>query len=126
MRAFANSRVFSFWYSALARSTQALSSLSSVWRALVLSLRRPRLAIQEVYAEIQAVSLSFCFDSRIPVPTLTFSVLYCFFVISHDRRRILHFNVAQHPTSAWIVQQLREAFPYASAPKFLMLDQDAK
>jgi len=60
------------------------------------------------------------------VPTLTFSVLYCFFVISHDRRRILHFNVARHPTSAWIVQQLREAFPYASAPKFLILDHDAK
>src|SRR5438105_12485839 len=60
------------------------------------------------------------------VPTLTFSVLYCFFVISHDRRRILHFNVARHPTSAWIVQQLREAFPFASAPKFLILDHAAK
>jgi hypothetical protein len=40
------------------------------------------------------------------VPTITFSVLYCFFVISHDRRRILHFNVTKHPTSFWIVQQL--------------------
>lgn len=46
------------------------------------------------------------------VPTLTFNVLYVFFIISHDRRRILHFNVTQHPTSSWIVQQLREAFPY--------------
>jgi putative transposase len=45
------------------------------------------------------------------VPTLTFSVLYCFCLISHDRRRILHFNVTRHPTSSWIVQQLREAFP---------------
>src|SRR5437667_8674270 len=44
------------------------------------------------------------------VPTITFSVLYCFFVISHDRRRILHFNITKHPTSSWIVQQLREAF----------------
>lgn len=60
------------------------------------------------------------------VPTLTFSVLYCFFVISHDRRRILHFNVTGRPTSAWIVQQLREAFPYASAPKFLILYHGAK
>ena len=60
------------------------------------------------------------------VPTLTFSVLYCFFLISHDRRRILHFNVTRHPTSSWIVQQLREAFPYQSTPKFLIYDHDAK
>ena len=46
------------------------------------------------------------------VPTVTFSVLYCFFVISHDRRRILHCNVTRQPTSLWIVQQLREAFPF--------------
>ena len=60
------------------------------------------------------------------VPTLTFSVLYCFFIISHDRRRILHFNVTRHPTSTWIVQQLREAFPYDAVPKFLVFDHDAK
>src|ERR1700738_4593422 len=60
------------------------------------------------------------------VPTVTFGLLYCFFVISHDRRRILHFNVTRHPTSAWIVQQLREAFPYQSAPKYLIFDHDAK
>jgi len=52
------------------------------------------------------------------VPTVTFSVLYCFFVISHDRRRILHCNVTRHPTSLWIIQQLREAFPFESAPRF--------
>jgi putative transposase len=45
------------------------------------------------------------------VPTLTFSVLYCFFIIGHDRRRILHFNVTRHPTSASVIQQLRETFP---------------
>jgi putative transposase len=60
------------------------------------------------------------------VPTITFSVLYCFFIISHDRRRILHFNVSRHPTSAWIVQQLREAFPDQPAQKFLIFDRDAK
>jgi putative transposase len=56
------------------------------------------------------------------VPTITFSVLYCFFVISHDRRRILHCNVTKHPTSWWIVQQLREAFPFGSAPRFVIFD----
>jgi transposase InsO family protein len=60
------------------------------------------------------------------VPTVTFSVLHCFFIISHDRRRILHFNVTKHPTSLWIVQQLREAFPFDSAPKFLIFDRDTK
>ena len=60
------------------------------------------------------------------VPTVTFSVLYCFFVISHDRRCILHCNVTRHPTSLWIVQQLREAFPFDSAPRFLIFDRDAR
>jgi putative transposase len=60
------------------------------------------------------------------VPTITFGVLYCFFVIAHDRRRILHFNVTRHPTSLWVVQQLREAFPYRSSPKFLIFDRDSK
>jgi putative transposase len=60
------------------------------------------------------------------VPTIAFSSLYCFFVISHDRRRILHFNVTKHPTSSWIVQQLREAFPFGSAPRFVIFDRDAK
>jgi hypothetical protein len=57
------------------------------------------------------------------VPTLTIGVLYCFFVIAHDRRRILHRNVTKHPTSAWVVQQLREAFPYDSAPGYLIFDR---
>jgi transposase InsO family protein len=60
------------------------------------------------------------------VPTLTFGVLYCFFVIAHDRRRILHYNVTKYPTSAWVVQQLREAFPYDSAPGYLIFDRGSQ
>ena len=60
------------------------------------------------------------------VPTITFSVLYCFFVIDHGRRRVLHFNVTRHPTSVWVVQQLREALPYQLAPRFLIFDRDGK
>ncbi len=59
------------------------------------------------------------------VPTFSFGVLYCFFVIAHDRRRILRLNVTKHPTSAWVVQQLREAFPYDSAPRYLIFDRGA-
>ena len=57
------------------------------------------------------------------VPTLTFGVLYCFFVIAHDRRRILHCNVTKNPSSAWVIQQLREAFPFDSAPGYLIFDR---
>jgi len=60
------------------------------------------------------------------VPTLTFAVLYCFFVIAHDRRRILHFNGTKHPTGTWVIQQLREAFPYDAAPGYLIFDRGAQ
>jgi putative transposase len=60
------------------------------------------------------------------VPTLTFRVLYCFFVIEHHRRRILHFNVTAHPTSDWIVQQLREAFPLPCPYRYVVFDRDRK
>lgn len=52
------------------------------------------------------------------VPTVSFNVLYVFFIIGHDRRCILHFNVTRHPTSAWIVPQLREGFPYEPLVSF--------
>jgi transposase InsO family protein len=61
------------------------------------------------------------------VPTVTFRLLYCFFVISHDRRQILHVNVTRHPTSSWIIiQQLREAFPFQPTSKFIIFDHDSK
>jgi transposase InsO family protein len=60
------------------------------------------------------------------VPTLTFGVLYCFFVISHDRRKILRCNVTRNPSALWIGQQLCEAWPYARAQRFLLFDRDAK
>jgi putative transposase len=60
------------------------------------------------------------------VPTLTFGVLYCFFVIGHDRRRILRFNVTRNPNALWIVQQLREAWPFVPAHRFLLFDRDSK
>jgi putative transposase len=59
------------------------------------------------------------------VPTVTFKPLYCFFVIDHGRRKILHFNVTRHPTE-WVVQQLREAFPEAVPYRYVILDRDSK
>jgi transposase InsO family protein len=60
------------------------------------------------------------------VPTLTFQLLYCFFVIEHGRRRVVHFNVTRHPTADWVMQQLREAFPEAGPYRYAILDHDSK
>ena len=60
------------------------------------------------------------------VPTATFRVLYVFFVIHHARRTVLHVRVTEHPTGAWIIQQIREAFPFDSAPRHLIFDNDKK
>jgi len=60
------------------------------------------------------------------VPTITFGVLCCFFIISHDRRRILHVNVTKHPDEWLDHPAVAEAFPFGSAPRFLIFDRDAK
>jgi transposase InsO family protein len=58
------------------------------------------------------------------VPTIRFQILYVFLMLAHERRRILHFAVTQHPTAEWTIQQLREAFPWNTAPRFLLRDRD--
>ena len=58
------------------------------------------------------------------VPTATFRVLFVFVVLSHDRRRIVHLNVTAHPSPAWTAQQLREAWPWDTAPRFVIRDRD--
>lgn len=59
------------------------------------------------------------------VPTATFRLLYVLVVIRHGRREVVHFGVTDHPTASWIAQQLREAFPFESAPRYLLHDRDA-
>ena len=58
------------------------------------------------------------------VPTLRFQVLCVFLVLAHDRRRIVHFAVTHHPTAEWTAQQIREAFPWDSVPRYLLRDRD--
>ena len=58
------------------------------------------------------------------VPTVTFRVLFVFVVLAHDRRQILHVNVTGHPTAAWTAQQLRNAFSWDTAPRFLLRDRN--
>jgi transposase InsO family protein len=59
------------------------------------------------------------------VSTLTGRVLFVLVLMSHDRRRIVHVNVTEHPTSAWTAQQLVEAFPEDAAPRWLLRDRDS-
>jgi len=59
------------------------------------------------------------------VPTLTGRVLFVVIVLSHVRRRIVHFNITEHPTSEWTAQQVVDAFPDDTAPKWLHRDRDS-
>ena len=59
------------------------------------------------------------------VPTVTFKVLFVFVVLAHHRRRVVHVNVTDAPTAQWTAQQLVEAFPWETAPRYLLRDRDA-
>ena len=58
------------------------------------------------------------------VPTIRFRILYVFLVLAHDRRRIVHFAVTDHPTAEWTAQQMREAFPWDTPPRYLLRGRD--
>jgi len=59
------------------------------------------------------------------VPTVGFKVLFVLIVLAHARRKVVHFNVTAHPTAQWTAQQLVEAFPWETTPKYLLRDRDA-
>ena len=67
----------------------------------------------------QMVSIDF-----FTVPTVTMRVLFVFLVLEHRRRRVLHFNVTEHPTADWTSQQIVEAFADRDAPRYLIRDRD--
>jgi transposase InsO family protein len=58
------------------------------------------------------------------VPTIRFQVLYVILVLAHARRRIVHFGVTAHPNAEWTAQQLRDALPWETAPRYLLRDRD--
>jgi transposase InsO family protein len=58
------------------------------------------------------------------VPTITFRLLFVFVILSHDRRRLVHFAVTANPTAEWTARQLLEAFPWDGAPRYLLRDRD--
>src|SRR5256886_2065413 len=62
---------------------------------------------------------------RRSAPSQTWRVPFVFVVLAHDRRRVLNFNVTEHPSAAWTAQQIVDAFPDASAPSYLLRDRDS-
>ena len=69
----------------------------------------------------QMVSIDF-----FTVPTITMRVLFVFILLEHDRRKVLHFNVTEHPTGAWTAQQIVEAFADRQAARYLIRDRDSR
>jgi len=67
----------------------------------------------------QLVSIDF-----FTVHTVWFEILFVLVVLAHERRRVVHFNVTAHPTAEWTAQQIVEAFPFDTAPKYLLRDRD--
>jgi transposase InsO family protein len=59
------------------------------------------------------------------VPTVSFRVLFVFLLLADHRRRVIHFNVTAHPTSDWTAQQIAEAFPWDTVPRYLLHDRDS-
>ena len=58
------------------------------------------------------------------VPSLSFRILCVFLALAHERRRVVHFNVTDHPTAEWAAAQLIQAFPWDTAPRYLLRDRD--
>jgi hypothetical protein len=58
------------------------------------------------------------------VPSATFRLLFVVLILVHDRRKVVHFNVTRNPTAAWLSRQVTEAFPWDTAPRFLLRDRD--
>jgi putative transposase len=59
------------------------------------------------------------------VATATFQLLYALIILGHDRRRVIHFEVTPNPTQIWLARQMTEAFPWDTAPRYLVRDRDA-
>ena len=88
----------------------------------IVTVRKPPSQTWRTFLDNHAkdfVSLDF-----LTVPTATFRVLFVLVILSHDRRRILHFNVTKNPTAAWTARQLIEACGMDEEPKYLLRDRD--
>ena len=84
--------------------------------------RRPPSPAWQTFLKTRVTDVALDFFT---VPTVNFKVLFVLIVLAYERRRVLHFNVTEHPTAQWTPQQLVEAFPWDTAPTYLLRDRDA-
>jgi putative transposase len=92
--------------------TVLISSTSSTRR-----LASQHLALQNHMTDIVAVDM-------FVVGTATFQILYALIILGHDRRKVIHFEVTQNPTQVWLSRRMTEAFPWETAPRYLLPDRD--
>ena len=112
------------------RTHQSPSEWQHSLPACLLGVDRAGLAPAGFHQEVSPSHLRFLLFQVFPsaiftVPTATFRVLFVFVVLSHERRRVVHFGVTEHPTQEWTLQQMREAFPWDQEPRYVLRDRDA-
>jgi transposase InsO family protein len=114
-------RAFRFYWRFKSRgASRGRPKLSAELKSLVLKLSaaNPLWGAPRIHgADMVAVDF-------LVVPTIRFKMLFVFVVLSHDRRHVVHFNVTANPTAQWTAQQITEAFPWDSAPRYLLRDRD--
>jgi putative transposase len=84
--------------------------------------RRPPSPTWRAFLAAHATELVFM--DFFTVATVRFEILFVLVILAHDRRRVRHFNITTHPTAAWTAQQIVEAFPWDTAPAYLLRDRD--
>jgi putative transposase len=122
---------------AVANPQSPLASSQNSWRVKMLGINISERTVSRILRTVprppsqtwrtfsgnhvgQIVSVDF-----FTVPTIRLQVLFVFLVLEHRRREVLHFNVTDHPTPAWVAQQMVEAFADREVPRYLVRDRDA-
>jgi hypothetical protein len=87
--------------------------------------RRPRTPSPTWRSFLRNKALGIAAIDMFIVPSATFRFLFVMLILAHDRRKMVRFDVTQHPTAGWLSRQMTEAFPWDTAPRFLLRDRDA-
>ena len=88
-------------------------------------LKRPRRPGQSWATFLRNHAAGIAATDLFVVPTIGFKLLYCMVFLTHGRRELVHHAVAAHPTAEWVARQMTEAFPWDTAPTYLVRDRDA-
>jgi hypothetical protein len=87
--------------------------------------RRPNSKPSQTWRTFLKDHANKCSIDFFTIPTITFNILFVLVILSHSRRKVVHFSITSYPTAEWITQQIVEAFPWETAPKYLMRDRDS-